>query len=102
MDKNLLPEDVEIISGGADGADSFAEHFANSLKQEKLKLTVMKADWDRRGDSAGFIRNKEMAIYANALPDGMCICFWDGKSNGTKSMIELAKREGLDVYVIKY
>lgn len=38
-----------------------------------------------------------MAKYADAL-----IAFWDGKSKGTKHMIDLAKRYGLKVKVIIY
>ena len=33
---------------------------------------------------------------------GILIAFWDGKSRGTKHMIDLAKRYGLDVYVVNY
>lgn len=104
ISKGLRPEEVEIISGGADGADELGEDFANNCISAGLdvKLTVMKADWDRRGDSAGYIRNMEMAVYANSLPDGVCVCFWDGKSDGTKSMIDIAKKEGLELHVINY
>ena len=34
-----------------------------------------------------------MAKYANAL-----IAFWDGKSKGTKHMIDIATKKGLDVF----
>lgn len=49
------------------------------------------------------MRNREMAEYA-AMPDGVghLIAFWDGKSRGTKSMIQLAKENGLKVKVIRY
>lgn len=30
------------------------------------------------------------------------IAFWDGKSRGTKSMIEIARRKGLQVAVVRY
>ena len=46
---------------------------------------------------AGPIRNEEMAEVSDAL-----IAFWDGKSRGTKSMIEIARRKGLQVAVVKY
>jgi hypothetical protein len=45
---------------------------------------------------AGPIRNGEMAKYADAL-----IVFWDGKSRGTKNMIDLAERYGLKVRVVR-
>lgn len=57
----------------------------------------MKADWDIYGKSAGYIRNAEMAKYADA-----CVVFWDGKSRGTKHMIDLAKKEGIGLKVVNY
>ena len=41
--------------------------------------------------------NQQMANYADAL-----IVFWDGKSRGTKNMIELAKTANLKIRVFKY
>ena len=38
-----------------------------------------------------------MAEVADAL-----IAFWDGQSRGTKSMIDLAKRKGLQLAVVRY
>ena len=38
-----------------------------------------------------------MAEYADAL-----IAFWDGESRGTKNMIELAKKKGLKIRIVKY
>jgi hypothetical protein len=38
-----------------------------------------------------------MAEIANAI-----IAFWDGKSRGTKSMIDIAKRKGLQVAIVVY
>ena len=43
------------------------------------------------------MRNVEMAENANAL-----IAFWDGKSKGTKHMINIATERNLPVRVIKY
>jgi hypothetical protein len=54
------------------------------------------ADWDRYGKSAGPVRNGQMARYAQRL-----IAFWDGKSTGTKNMIDQAKANGLSVTVIQ-
>lgn len=87
-------EEVEIVSGGAKGADKMGEHYA---KQKDFALTVFPADWDKFGKSAGYIRNKQMAQYADTL-----IAFWDGESRGTKHMIDLAEEMGLTVHIIKY
>lgn len=47
---------------------------------------------DKYGNAAGPMRNEEMAKYADGL-----IVFWNGKSSGTKNMIECAKRQGLPI-----
>jgi hypothetical protein len=46
---------------------------------------------------AGLDRNLLMAQNADAA-----IIFWDGKSTGSKNMIDIAKRLGLLVRVVKY
>lgn len=95
LDKILQNQtDIEIVSGGARGADLLGERYA----QEKgYSIKIFLADWERLGKRAGFFRNKEMAKYADA-----CVCFWDGKSRGTKSMIELAKKHELKTRTIRY
>jgi len=55
------------------------------------------ADWNRHGRAAGPIRNEKMAEVSDAL-----IAFLDGKSRGTRSMIEIARRKGLQVAVVRY
>ena len=52
------------------------------------------ADWDKYGKSAGYRRNEQMADNADSL-----IALWDGRSRGTKHMIDIAHRKGLKVYV---
>ncbi len=86
--------DIEIVSGTANGADKLGERFA---KEQNYKLTQFPADWDSFGKSAGYIRNEEMAKYADAL-----IVFWDGKSKGTKHMIDLAYKCSLKVRIIQF
>lgn len=70
---------VTIISGGARGADTIGEQYAH---ERNIPLIKMNAEWDKYGRSAGYIRNKDMAEKANGL-----VAFWDGKSNGTRHMI---------------
>lgn len=83
----LLLDNIEIVSGGATGADALGERYAI---ENGYKLTRFTADWDRFGKAAGPIRNEQMAIYANYL-----IAFWDGASNGTGDMVNRAKRRGI-------
>lgn len=95
---NALP--VRIISGTARGADQLGEQFA---KEENCLLSRFPADWDKYGKSAGYRRNVEMAKFAiEDQNKGLLIAFWDGKSRGTKWMIDIAKRYGLDVEVVMY
>ena len=94
---------IEIISGGAKGADELGERFAfnNSIEIKKFP-----AQWDRYGKQAGMLRNTEMINYAARKEHeddyGMSIAFWDGESKGTKQAIDYAKRMKLDVKVFIY
>lgn len=83
-----------IITGGATGADYLGLQYAIT---RIISHTEYPADWVRYGVKAGPIRNEEMAKAANA-----CICFWDGKSRGTRNMIENALKYNLKLMVIPY
>ena len=85
---------IIIISGGARGADTLGEKYA---QDEGFSLEVFPANWNKFGKSAGFIRNEQMAEIADAL-----IAFWDGKSHGTKHMIEIMEDKKLLVRVVNY
>ena len=100
---------TEIISGGARGVDKIGEEIAEEMR---VDLVVFPANWKLNGKSAGFKRNKKMLWYANLFnlekgsdcPDkykGALIAVWNGTSSGTKSMIELAKANGLPHFVHK-
>ena len=80
-----------VVSGGAKGVDALGEKYAVDAD---VKLVVYPADWEKNGRAAGPIRNRKMAENADAL-----IAIWDGKSRGTKNMIETATKLGLLVYV---
>lgn len=98
--KTMLPDLTRIISGCARGADTLGERFANEMG---LEISRFIPDWDGLGKRAGYVRNAEMAKFAvEDGNDGMLIAFWDGKSRGTKHMIDLAKRYGLEVHVVNF
>lgn len=91
-------ENLEIISGTARGADKLGEKFASKYN---LKVVRFPADWSI-GKAAGYIRNKEMAIYASQDKElGVLIAFWNG-SKGTKHMIDLANDKGLRVEIFNF
>lgn len=87
-------KEIEIVSGTAYGADKLGEKYA---KEKSYTIKHFPADWDNHGKSAGYIRNAQMAEYADAL-----IAFWDGNSKGTKNIIDLAKRMNLKIRIIRY
>ena len=98
--KTMLPDLTRIVSGGARGADTLGERFANEMG---LEISRFIPDWEGLGKRAGYVRNAEMAKFAvEDDNDGMLIAFWDGQSRGTKHMIDLAKRYGLEVHVVNY
>lgn len=92
---------IRIISGTAKGADQLGEKFA---KDNHYELSRFPANWDLYGKSAGYRRNAEMAKFAVENGNiGILITFWNGKSRGTKHMIDLAKRYNLKIiYIIEY
>lgn len=94
LQNKMRTHNVIIVAGHASGADSLGEKLA---VDHNLHCELHPADWERLGKAAGPIRNAEMADVSDAL-----IAFWNGQSRGTKSMIELAKRKGLQVAVVRY
>jgi len=89
-----VDEDIQIVSGMANGADTLGLRYAS---ENKLFVKEFYAEWGKHGKKAGPIRNKEMAEYSTH-----CICFWDGVSRGTENMISLSKEYGLNLRVINY
>lgn len=75
--------EIIIMSGGCRGADLLGERYAT---ENGFKIERYTAQWNKYGKSAGPKRNKTMAENCDCV-----ICFWDGKSNGTKSMIKYAQ-----------
>lgn len=82
-----------VVSGTAKGVDTLGERWAErhiGLKQ----VDKYRPDWKKFGKRAGFVRNQEMALNADAL-----IAVWDGRSTGTKHMIDLANEMELEVFI---
>ena len=92
---------ITIISGTANGADQQGELFA---KEFHLELKRMPAQWEEYGKSAGYMRNTQMANFAclDENAQGILIAFWDGKSRGTKHMIDIAKKKNMLIYTFDY
>lgn len=82
---------TEVLSGKASGADWLGELWA---AENDIPVVLFPADWERYGKGAGFKRNALMAVNADQL-----IALWDGKSHGTKHMINTANALKLKVFV---
>lgn len=94
-------KDILFISGGAStGADNSIINFCRNYK---LSYLVVNAEWNKFGKVAGIRRNKKMseiAIQNKSL--GYLVAFWDGKSRGTKNMIENAIKNYLRYKVVLF
>lgn len=84
----------EVVCGEAKGADFEGKRWA--LKNN-IPVKSFPANWKRFGRRAGHIRNAEMAGYAEAA-----IIFWNGFSEGTANMLDLANRHLKYVIVVNY
>lgn len=73
------------------GVDYIGELWAES---KGLDVKLYPADWNKYGKSAGPIRNRRMSVYADCL-----IAIWDGKSRGTRHMIDCMKINDKPVYI---
>ena len=82
---------TEIISGTARGVDVLGEEYGN---KNNIPVKKFPANWNTFGKSAVYRRNEQMGDYADA-----CIAIWDGKSKGTRHMIEIAKRKQLKLFI---
>ena len=87
----LLPGVTELVSGGAKGIDTCAREYALS---HGLKLTEFQPDYRRYGRAAPLVRNREIVAYADQV-----LAFWDGKSPGTKYVIDQFKKQKKTVTV---
>jgi len=97
-DKELLFSELNklnfdlLISGGAKGADQLAEEF---VRCHNIPIDQHKPDYKKYGRGAPIVRNKEMVELCDTV-----IAFWDGKSKGTKSTIDYAKKLGKEIRII--
>ena len=87
-----LPEDTtEIVSGGAKGIDTCARDYALT---HDIKLTEFLPEYNKYGRCAPLKRNLQIIEYADVV-----IAFWDGKSKGTKYVIDNCKKQSVQVDV---
>lgn len=74
-----------------------AEDIARHYQFAAFDIMAFPAEWNKYGKKAGYIRNAQMLEIGK--PD-LVLAFWDGVSRGTKMMIDLAKKAGVEVRII--
>lgn len=90
--EDYLPEGVtEIVSGGAKGVDTCARNYALN---HNLKFTEFLPEYSKYGRGAPLRRNITIIEHAD-----MVLAFWDGKSRGTKFVIDNCKKRNISVAV---
>lgn len=89
-----IPDNTsEIVSGGARGVDTCAREYAI---KNNIKLTEFLPEYGKYGRNAPLKRNLLIIDYADYV-----IAFWDGKSRGTRFVIEESKKRGKHVKLYK-
>ncbi|KKK46814.1 hypothetical protein LCGC14_3161480 [marine sediment metagenome] len=89
-----LPSTAVIIHGNAKGADKLAGELAHGLG---FWVIPVDAEWSRYGKGAGPIRNKKML---SMRPD-LVLAFHEdiSQSSGTKNMVSIARKAGIETKV---
>lgn len=83
---------TEIVSGGAKGIDQCAKRYAIN---NGMKLTEFLPKYELYGRTAPLKRNIEIINYSD-----MVLAFWDGKSRGTKFVIDNCEKMNKEVRVV--
>lgn len=94
ISKYIPEETMEIISGGARGIDSLAEAYAEEMNISK---NIIKPDYKKYGKAAPLKRNESIVDVSDLV-----IALWDGKSRGTKYVIDYAHKVGkaIEIHII--
>lgn len=92
LEEYIPKNTVELIYGGAKGVDSCVKEFS---KTHNIKFTEFLPDYSKYRRYAPLKRNLDIIHYANYV-----IAFWDGKSKGTKFVIENCKKLNKPIKVI--
>lgn len=90
--EEYLPKNItEIVSGGAKGVDTCAKKYA---LEKGIKFTEFIPQYDHYKKYAPLKRNIDIIEYSDKI-----LIFWDGKSRGTKFVIEECEKRNADFTV---
>lgn len=88
-----------IVSGGAMGVDAVGcgtgkpqDLDPNLASQHKVRALICQANWERYGNSAGFLRNRTVSDIATHA-----VAFIGSKSVGTKGFVDLINRYNANI-----
>lgn len=81
-----------LVSGGAKGADSLAERYAD---ENQISKQVFLPDYTRYGRGAPLKRNYQIIDFADQV-----VAFWDERSRGTGHALKYAEQQGKPVTII--
>jgi hypothetical protein len=84
---------TKVFCGMARGGNTLGWQWAQHMG---VPIDFFPAKWETQGSAAGPLRNQKMIDEgAEAL-----LALWDGKSNGTRDMIQRADKAGLALHVV--
>lgn len=89
----IMERPTEIISGGAKGIDTLAAKYA---KENNIPITEFLPDYAKYGKAAPIVRNQLIINNSDKV-----IAFWNGKSRGTLTSINMARKAGKPIQIIK-
>ncbi len=97
-DPNTRPQITEVVCGEARGVDTLGKQWA---QKHNIPVKSFPANWDKYGKAAGYIRNEDMADYADSL---IAVIYIEDQyrmvgTRGTTHMINLAKEKGIPFYI---
>lgn len=92
ISRYIRPEScAAIVHGAAIGVDTIADSWA---KANNLETVIYKPNYKVYGKRAPLVRDEEMAEFCDVI-----ICFWDGKSRGSKYTCDYGRKIGRKVII---
>lgn len=92
-------EVTRLIHGGCRGPDLWAARYFKHAWPENVKIEEYAVDYKKDGSWPGAGPRRNARMFNEDAPD-LVLAFWDGKSRGTLSMIQIAARGGVPVRIV--
>jgi predicted Rossmann fold nucleotide-binding protein DprA/Smf involved in DNA uptake len=92
LDDYIKEKPALVISGGAKGIDTVAWAWA---VDNHIEILVIRPEYNKYGKVAPLKRNEIIVNESDKV-----LAFWDGKSRGTKYVIDYANKKGKEIEVI--